>query len=422
MNCCDNIFCNSLHYASPAHGGWGVLKAGQLIPESYHLFISPAACGRHGSLAAQMEGRRGSVSYLHLTEEAIVSGDYEEEVLDASDLLIEMRTKRGLRPKVFSLFVSCIDDLLGTDLDAICDELGGKYPDIQFISCHMNPTTTDTGLPPPVNIQNKLYSVLKKVPEKDAGVNIIGVLERLHPDMEIYNLLREMGVQELRHISDYKSYDAYQSMAKSRLNIVVAPPGKYAAQNMQKNLNIPFIMALTAFRPKNISKTYKQIAEALGAQCPELAPYENAAASALRETAAELRGIKIIVDGEAINRPFEFARALIEAGFTVHSIYEQKLIPADKEDFNWLRENRPEIPIYQPQHPKMTTAEKTNEECVAVGYSAGYLSGARHVVDLGGQNGLFGYRGVIKLMEMIKKAASEEADMKKMLQDTVLVI
>jgi nitrogenase molybdenum-iron protein alpha/beta subunit len=136
--CCDNIFTNSLHYASPAHGGWGVLKAGQLIPESYHLFISPAACGRHGSLAAQMEGRRGTVSYLHLTEESIVSGDYEQEVLEAADLLIAMRTGRGRRPKVFSLFVSCIDDLLGTDLDAICEELGEKYPDIQFISCHMN--------------------------------------------------------------------------------------------------------------------------------------------------------------------------------------------------------------------------------------------------------------------------------------------
>ena len=70
----------------------------------------------------------------------------------------------------------------------------------------------------------------------------------------------------------------------------------------------------------------------------------------------------------------------------------------------------------------MTTAEKTTEECVAVGYSAGYLSGARHVVDLGGQNGLYGYQGVVRLMEMIRKAAAEEADMKKMLQDTVLVI
>ena len=420
--CCDNIFTNSLHYASPAHGGWGVLKAGQLIPESYHLFISPAACGRHGSLAAQMEGRRGTVSYLHLTEESIVSGDYEQEVLEAADLLIAMRTGRGLRPKVFSLFVSCIDDLLGTDLDAICEELGEKYPDIQFISCHMNPTTTDTGVPPAVNIQNKIYSVLQPTPETDTGVNIIGVLQELHPDMEIFEVLRRMGAQEVRHISDYDTYAGYQSMARSRLNIVVAPPGKYASRNMQQKLGIPFVMALTAFRPENITKTYGQIAQAMGAQCPDLTAYESAAENALKETARALGDIKIIVDGEAVNRPFEFARALIEAGFTVHSIYEQKLIPADEEDFQWVRENHPEIPIYQPQHPKMTTAKKTTEECVAVGYSAGYLSGARHVVDLGGQNGLYGYQGVVRLMEMIRKAAAEEADMKKMLQDTVLVI
>jgi len=420
--CCNDIFTNSLHYASPAHGGWGVLKAGQLIPESYHLFISPAACGRHGALAAQMEGRRGTVSHLHLTEDAIVSGSYEQEVLEAANLLIEMRTGQGLRPKVFSLFVSCIDDLLGTDLDALCDELGKKYPDIRFISCHMNPTTTDTGVPPAVNIQNKLYSVLQKAPETDTGVNIIGVLQALRPDMEIFDVLRRMGAEKVRHITDYDTCEAYQSMAKSRLNIVVAPPGKYACMNMRQKLGIPFVMALTAFRPENITKTYRQIANALGVACPDLAEYEKTAGMALTETAKKLGDVKIIVDGEAINRPFEFARALLEGGFTVHSIYEQKLIPSDEEDYNWVRENHPEIPIRQPQHPRMTTAEKTAEECVAVGYSAGYLSGARHVVDLGGQNGLYGYQGVVKLMDMIEKAASEEADMKKMLKDTILVI
>jgi nitrogenase molybdenum-iron protein alpha/beta subunit len=333
-----------------------------------------------------MEGRRGTVSYLHLTEESIVSGDYEQEVLEAADLLIAMRTGRGRRPQGVSRFLSGLAPHRRTERDAIWGGGGVEYP------------------------------------ETDTGVNIIGVLQELHPDMEIFEVLRRMGAQEVRHISDYDTYAGYQSMARSRLNIVVAPPGKYASRNMQQKLGIPFVMALTAFRPENITKTYGQIAQAMGAQCPDLTAYESAAENALKETARALGDVKIIVDGEAVNRPFEFARALIEAGFTVHSIYEQKLIPADEEDFQWVRENHPEIPIYQPQHPKMTTAEKTTEECVAVGYSAGYLSGARHVVDLGGQNGLYGYRGVVRLMEMIRKAAAEEADMKKMLQDTVLVI
>lgn len=95
MNCCDAVFETSLHYASPAHGGWGVLKTGQLIPESYHLFVSPAACGRHGALAARLEGRNRTVSYYHLTEQSIVSGDYEKEIPAAVELLLGRLTNNS---------------------------------------------------------------------------------------------------------------------------------------------------------------------------------------------------------------------------------------------------------------------------------------------------------------------------------------
>ena len=130
----------------------------------------------------------------------------------------------------------------------------------------------------------------------------------------------------------------------------------------------------------------------------------------------------VIVDGEAITRPFEFARALLENGISVHAVYEQKLKPSDRKDFEWLREKHPEIPIRQTLHPKQTERDCAATDCVAIGYSAGYLSGARHVVDIGGQNGLYGYQGVEALMEMIRKAAGEETDMRRLLEETVLVI
>jgi len=422
VNCCDDVFETSLHYASPAHGGWGVLKTGQLIPESYHLFVSPAACGRHGALAARLENRNRTVSYYHLTEQSIVSGDYEKEIPAAVELLLGRLTKQGRRPRVFSVFVSCIDDLLGTDLDALTDELSSSWPDIRFISCHMNPTTTDTGVPPAVNIQTKIYSVLEPAAEHDEGVNLIGNLQAIRPDCELFPLLKSMGAEEVRHISDYKRFDDYQAMARSRLSLVLAPPGKLSAQQMEKRLGIPFLMALTAFRPETITRTYRQIAEDLGAECPELEEMEAKARDALRQTAEALDGRSVIVDGEAITRPFELARTLLENGFSVHSVYEQKLLPSDRQDFEWLREHHPRISIRQTLHPKETVSDPEAEDCIAIGYSAGYLSGAKHVVDIGGQNGLYGYRGVCTLMELIRAAAAEETDMRRLLEDAVLVI
>lgn len=422
MTCCDAVFETSLHYTSPAHGGWGVLKTGQLIPESYHLFVSPAACGRHGALAARLEGRNRAVSYYHLTEQSIVSGDYEKEILSAVDYLLQRLTKQGRRPRVFSVFVSCIDDLLGTDLDALTAQLSAEFPDIRFISCHMNPTTTDTGIPPAVNIQNKIYSVLEPCAERDGGVNLIGNLQAIRPESELFAILKGMGAQPIRHISDFAHFDDYQSMAKSRLNLVLAPSGKYASAQMEEKLGIPYLMALTAFCPENITETYQRIAEKLGAPCPSLEEMEQKARKSLCDTAKALNGIPVIVDGEAVTRPFEFARALLENGVSVHAVYEQKLKPSDRKDFEWLREKHPEIPIRQTLHPKQSERDSEAVDCVAVGYSAGYLSGAKHVADIGGQNGLYGYHGVYTLMDLIREAAETETDMRRLLEDAVLVI
>ncbi len=418
----DNVFETSLHYSSPAHGGWGVLKAAQLIPESYFLFVSPAACGRHGALGAKMDGRKERVSYLFLTEQSIVSGDYEQMLKDALEELMAFLKKRNRVPKVMGIFVSCIDDLLGTDHEALMSELCDLYPGIKFIDCHMNPTSTDTGVPPVVNVQNKLYSVLDRNSVRDNGINIIGNLQEILESSEIFDVLRGMGATEVRHISDYKSYDNYQDMAKSALNVVIAPSGEYAAKNMQRKLRIPYEKALIAFRPENIRVNYEKIAEKLGVKCPELDAYEAEARKELELTRDYLGNMPIILDQEAITRPFELARCLLEAGLNVKRIYSQLLIPSDKEDFEWVTENYPEIEIRQPQNPKVTVEEHVSEEYMAVGYSAGYITGARHVVDIGGQNGLFGYNGLIELLKKMRATRDEVSDLKKILDDAVLIV
>ncbi len=418
----DNVFETSLHYSSPAHGGWGVLKAAQLIPDSYFLFVSPAACGRHGALGARMEGRKERVSYLFLTEQSIVSGDYEKMLKDALEELMSFLKRKNRVPKVMGIFVSCIDDLLGTDHEALMAELEDMYPGIKFIDCHMNPTSTDTGVPPIVNIQNKLYSVLDRSPDWDGGVNIIGNLQAIHEDSDLFKILYDMGVTSVKHISDYKSYDTYQSMAKSSLNIVIAPSGEYAAKNMNRKLQIPYEKALVAFRPENIRANYERIASKLGKECPDLDKYEDEARKELEITREYLNDAPLILDQEAITRPFEFSRCLLEAGLNVKRVYSQQLIPADKEDYEWVMENYPEIEVRQPQNPKATVEEKISEDCIAVGYSAGYITGAKHVVDIGGQNGLYGYKGLVELLGRIREAKDKVADLKQILDDAVLIV
>ncbi len=424
MNCActTNVFETSLHYASPAHGGWGVLKVAQLIPESYYLFVSPAACGRHGALGARMEGRKDRVSYLFLTEDSIVSGDYEQMLMEGIDQLFSFLKKRNRMPKVMGIFVSCIDDLLGTDHEAILAELSEKYPDIRFLFCHMNPTSTDTGIPPIVNIQNKIYSVLEARKEKDMGVNLIGSHVPLQEKSELFEVLQKMGVSKIRHISQFDTFDSYQSMAGSCLNLSLAPSAEYACKKMKQKLGISSKTVYFAFRLENIRRNYAQIAEALQRPLPNLEYYEMMAKAALEEARYYLRHTPLILDAEAITRVFELARCLLEQGFSVKRIYAQQVLPSDKENYEWVMKHHPEIEIRQSLNPKVTAEEPVEENCLAIGYSAGYLSGAKHVVDIGGQNGLYGYFGLIELLQKMCEARDAEADLKKIIEDAVLIV
>ncbi|MBQ7942475.1 MAG: oxidoreductase [Lachnospiraceae bacterium] len=424
MSCClhNNLFEDSLHYSSPAHGGWGVLKMGQLVPESYQLFVSPAACGRHGALAARMEDRKNRVSYVFLSEADIVSGGYEDTLIQSARKLLAHLKRKGRMPKVLMIFVSCIDDLLGTDHDALIMQLSEEFPDVRFTFAHMNPTSTDTGVPPAVNIQNKDYALLDRREDRDCGVNLIGNLAPIKKNSELFTVLHEMGASVVRHISDYATFIGYQEMAKSKLNLVLAPTGKYASTNMEKKLGIPFEMALTSFQIDCIKETYERIAKQLGVSCPDFTAYEEECRAAMERAAQTVGDMEIIIDGETITRPFDLAKSLLEAGMKVKCVYQQKVLPSDKANFEWVRENYPEILVLQPQHPRTTISEKFGVDCLSIGFSAAYISGAKHVLDIAGQHGLYGFQGIIDLMKMIEEASQKEVELKKLLEDTVLVV
>ena len=76
-----------LRYICPGNGGWGMVRIAMMIPESYELFVSPAACGRHGALGAVQHGIRDRLSYYFVEEKDIIEG-YDAAVIDAADLLL----------------------------------------------------------------------------------------------------------------------------------------------------------------------------------------------------------------------------------------------------------------------------------------------------------------------------------------------
>lgn len=131
-----------LRYICPGNGGWGMVRIAMMIPESYELFISPAPVGVMAHWVRCSTGSRTGCPTILWMKKDIIEG-YDAAVMDAAGKLLACLETRGKKPRVLILFVTCIDDLIGTDNDAVA--WGAGTVDIRhvFIFCHMNPITDD---------------------------------------------------------------------------------------------------------------------------------------------------------------------------------------------------------------------------------------------------------------------------------------
>lgn len=413
-------FENTLHYCSPANGGRGIVRTGMLIPESVELFVCPFACGRHGAISAVKQNLKHRLAYLYVDQSDIING-YDDLIVQAvEDLLAELPKA----PKVILVFVSCLDDLIGTDHEALQELLSEKYPHIKFRSCHMNPITTGSTTPPPISIQNNMYSLLDVAEEKDNGVNCLGGPIAINKDTEIYAILESLGFKELRHISNYDTFAGYQDMARSQFNLVIAPPARQAAGQMEEKHGTPFAFLPVSYRMDEIKEQYHTLMTALGKATDDfdLGPYEQATREAINRALAAVGDAPIVVDRSAAVRPFGMARALLEYGFNVVRVQAQECIGSDKGNYEWLCANHPEVEIVQPQHHKAVLREDGMPDSIAMGVDGAYHTGSRYVVDVFADEGMYGYKGLEIVMNKLEHALDKEVNLEEMVHEYGLVV
>lgn len=414
-------FENTLHYSSPANGGRGIVRTGMLVPESVELFVCPFACGRHGAISAVKQNLKHRLSYLYVDQSDIVNG-YDDFIIPAVGELIETLPEV---PKVILIFVSCLDDLLGTDHEALQEKLAKEYPDIKFRSCHMNPISKGSATPPAISIQNNIYSLLEPTETKDSGINCIGSLVPIDEKSEIHAFIKSLGYSKIKHISEYETFADYQDMAKSSFNLVIAPPGKQAAQQMEEKLDTPFAFIPVTYRMSEIEKNYEKLAQALmpdGENTFDFAPHKAAAETAIQRARAAVGDTPIIVDASSVKCPFGLARALLEYGFNVVRVQAPECIGIDRADSQWLATEHPEIEVLQSQHHNTVMRENQIEESIAVGVDGAYLAGSKYVADIFDDEGIYGYYGVESLMEKLEHALDCEVDLETMIHEYGLVV
>lgn len=423
MKCSCAAFPKTLHYESPAHGGWGLVRMAALVPDVYILFYTPAACGRHSSLGALQNGIKDKVSYLFLSEEEIVSGSYEKEIFSAVDELLKNITRK---PRCMLLFGGCIDDFLGTDYNHLEEELQRQHPEIIFRCCHMNPIQLDTKSPPGVTLFTNIYRMLEKR-EKRNQINFLGNNVAFNKECEIYSLLKLYGTS-YRSLPDSKDFDTFLEMGASSLNLVFSPRCLQSAKKQERELGIPYFPFIPCYDPDLLIDFYQKLQEKLKAISGkkvnfDLTCYYQEAERALKDGAKYLAGQPIAIDFQATARPVTLAKTLLNYGFNVKFLAIDGVSAFEKESMEWLKKNYPELEVVNPLHHDAPKYEyRYLSDCLCIGFDSAFMVGSVHIADLQEDNDFFGFDGIVRLMKLLKAAHDKESDVNKIIKDAKLVI
>ena len=401
----------TLAYNSPGAEGFGVKRAGLSVPESVMLIVAPGCCGRNTSLISSMPEYRNRFFYLEMSEPDLVTGRHLNKIPDAIKEVLEFLRDGGKKiPKVVMICITCVDALLGTDMDRVCRKAeealaGGEFEGVKVRPCYMYALTREGRRPPMVHVRQTIYSLLDPM-EKDArSVNIIGGFAPLE-DTELKTYLELAGIRNIRQISTCGTYEEFLKMASANFNIVIDPEARAAAEDLNKRLNIPYIELTRVYSTDKISSQYKALASVAGIDIND--SEEKAEAD---EAVARLKNaypdLKFNI-GECTNaNAFELALSLARMGFKVDEIYAT-LAPENFVYVKNLALLSPDTKIYCNMEPTMLYYKISQSDAdITIGKDARFYCPDTPNVAWNQDTRPFGYQGVRDLMNKVYDSLKE---------------
>lgn len=392
----------TLSFNSPGAQGFGVKRAGLAIPGSVMLLVAPGCCGRNTTLLTSMPEYQNRFFYLMMDETDIVTGRHLKNIPQAVEEIYDSLKEK---PSVIMICLTCVDALLGTDMERVCRR-AMEHIDIPVLPCYMYALTREGRKPPMVHVRQSIYSLLEPTKKQPRAVNILGFFAHLIDDCELYDLLHQLGVRRTYEISRCKDYAEYKEMASANFNLVLNPEARYAAQDMQKRLNIPSIELTRLYQLDKIKNQYAIFANALGTAMDDETYYKKAesAIAAFQEAYPDT----VFSIGEGCNAdPFELAVALVRYGFKVAEIFGTPTA----ENFVYIKKLAvlsPETQIYSNLEPTMLYYDVSEEFAdITIGRDAAYYHQECPNVEWSEDIQPFGYAGVKLLFEQLLKARDE---------------
>ena len=395
----------TLAFNSPGAEGFGVKRAGLAVPGSIMLIVAPGCCGRNTSMISSMKEYNNRFFYLCMDETDIVTGRHLKKIPKAVASICESLEKK---PSVVMICITCVDALLGTDMERVCRKAEEKAG-LPVRPCYMYALTREGRKPPMVHVRQSLYSLLEPGHKKGNVVNLLGYFSPLVDDCELYTLLQEAGVKTIHEISRCEDFEEYKKMSEANFNLVLHPEARFAAEDFHDRLKIPFIELRRLYQIDKIGSQYQAFGAALGIEfhAEEQKKQAQEAIESFRKVCPD----PVFAVGECANAdPFELSLALVKYGFKVAEIYGT----ITGENFIYIRQLKklsPQTKIFSNMEPTMLYYDPAESGVtLTIGKDACYYHPNTKGIYWNEERQPFGYAGVRRLFEALELAVTEQAE------------
>lgn len=452
-------FSGGLEYASPARGTWNIVHTGMLIPEAHEIFVCAASCLRGVVLTAAEMNALDRFSTVEVKENNLLDGNLEELLIDGVSDIINKLEKR---PPAVLVYTSCVHHFTGCDWGVMFGALKERFPDIDIIDCYMNPTLRKSGLTPDQTMRRQLYALLKPRTLNKKSVAIIGNDLPTRENSDLYVILKNYGLR-IHEITSCRTYAEYQEMAESSLYITYYPAAKAGGDALAKRLGGKHIYMPYSWDYDEIS----EVLQNLKSVCAQISNIEQVISNdqspmsegcsltgnniksadfvtenkiaecekAFEKTLAIIGDTPIAIDYTFCPRPTSVAKQLLTHGFNVKRIYLDSFTGEEKKDYDYLKENYPDLELYATVDIKsrfMASSSRealdtkdnnysdnknmTSDKWLAIGQKAAYFLDTDYFVNIVEGGGMFGFEAITDTLELMRDAYENPKEMRNLVQ------
>jgi hypothetical protein len=359
-------------------------------------------------------GAMDQMSTITVGEDNILEGNMEEELHDG---VVKILSSLEKKPRMVMVFTSCIHHFLAVNYQRVYKILRKEYPDIDFVDCYMDPIMRRTS-PPDPSLRRQITRVLRPLEQDSRSVNFIGNEFMTGENSDMYMHLVNQGMK-VRDITRCSSYDEYLEMGSSCANITFHKAAAKAGRDLEVRIHQKWLPVRSAYDYDVIDADMKRVCEALNIPAPDadtIRQEREKTEAAAAEVCALLNGTPVSVDYTAVDEPLLFTLWLKRHGFEVESCFIENFTE-DKAVFEALQKELPDLKVWSSLNWNMRRAERGHEgKITAIGQKAAYFNDTNHFVNVVESGDMYGYRGIRRMMELLKEAYLEEKDMRKLVQ------